>query len=113
MHEHLKRHYTRDEEFLDEFGNVAAVAASFLGGAWVPDSTCDDDARRSREYFLESGELDQLVFDGGSVYHDAGGCSSAQIALRSAKRVVTVLVRREGGDLVAAKIVDRAASDAA
>lgn len=109
MDEHLKRHYTKEEEFLDEFGNVAAVAAHFLGGAWTPDPDCDDGARQNHRYFLASGELDQLVFDGGAVYHDAGGFSSAQIVLRSAKRVVTVRVRREDGELVASIVVDRAA----
>lgn len=105
--EHQKRHYLKEEEFLDEFGGVAAVAAKHLQGAWTPDDDCDDGIRKSRQYFLATGELAQLVFDSAAVYHHEGAFSSVQVALRSATRTVTVRVKRAGEDLIAETIVDR------
>jgi len=107
MDERLKRHYLREEEFLDEFGDSAAVAARFLDGAWSPDCDCDDNARKNHRYFLSTGELNQLVFDSADVYHDEHGFSSVQILLRSAKRIVNVRVRKVGQDLVAEKLIDK------
>lgn len=105
--EHLRRHYLKEEEFLDEFGGVGAVAAKHLQGAWIPDDDCDDAVRKSRRYFLATGELAQLVFDSAAVYHNGGAFSSVQVALRSATRTVTVRVRRVGENLIAETIVDR------
>lgn len=110
MDEHLKRHYVFEEDFLDEFGDVAGAAAKFLDGEWWPNHDCDDTVRKNREYFLSTGELNQLVFDGASVYHDQEGFSSVEILLRSSKRIVNVRVRKVGQDLLAEKLVDRHAS---
>lgn len=106
--EQLRRHYLKEEEFLDEFGGVGAVAAKHLQGAWVPDDDCGDAVRKSRQYFLATGDLVQLVFDSAAVYQHEGAFSSVQIALRSATRTVTVSVRRVGEGLIAKTIVDRA-----
>jgi hypothetical protein len=57
--------------------------------------------------------MDQLVFDGAAVYDDPHGFSSAQIVLRSAKRIVTIRVSMVGKELVAEKIVDREPSNTA
>lgn len=107
MEEHLKRHYLKEEEFLDEFYNAASVAAKLLDGEWQPNYACNDAVRKNGEYFLSTGELQQLAFDSASVCHDANGFSSVQILLRSSKRVVNVRVRKVNGDLVAEKIVDK------
>jgi hypothetical protein len=101
------RYYVREEEFLDEFYDVATVAAQSVADDWHPNASCDEEARQQQQYFLSSGELTWLIFDGASVSRDADGFS-AQISLRSCKRVVTVRVRRVAGDLVAERIVDRA-----
>jgi len=85
MDEHLKRHYVREEEFLDEFANVAWAAVRCLDGAWSPDTDCDHNARVNQKYFLDIGELDRLVFERGSVFHNSGGFSAAQIVLRSTR----------------------------
>lgn len=107
MDEHLKRHYLKEEEFLDEFYDVASVAAKFLDGEWQPNCACNDAARKNGEYFLATGELQQLVFASASVHHDANGFSSVQILLKSSKREVNVRVKKVGGDFVVEKIADR------
>jgi hypothetical protein len=108
MTEYLKRLYKKEEEFLDEFGSSASAAAQILGGAWEPSYHCDDNVRHNQQYFLSTGELAHLTFDSAAVHHDEKGFSSVQIVLRSSKRTVTVRVKREGSELIAQKIVDRA-----
>jgi hypothetical protein len=109
MPDRLKQYYVKEEEFLDTFESVAIIAARALDGAWSPDFHCDDEIRRSREVMLSAHRLEHLVFAGAAVYHNDTGFSSAQIALRSATRMVNVRVRRIGSDLVAEKLADRAA----
>jgi hypothetical protein len=106
--EHLRRNYLKEEEFIDEYGNAAYKAAEFLAGEWRPDPDCNDNTRKQREYFLNSGESSDLAFESAAVYHDKQNLfSSAQIVLRSPKRTVTVRVRVVGRDLVAEKVGDR------
>ena len=108
MSEYMKRYYTREEDFLDKFGMSIGAALKVLGDEWQPDWHCDDDARHNREYFLKTGKLSQLVFDGAAVYHDENGCSLIHLCLKSSKRIVTVRLKKVGGEFVAEKIVDRA-----
>jgi hypothetical protein len=84
--ERLRRYYTTEEEFLDEYSQVASVAAHLLEDAWRPQYNCNDATRQQRQYFISSGELSSLVFDGAAVYQTERGFSSAQIVLRTAKR---------------------------
>jgi hypothetical protein len=107
MTEHFERLYTKEEEFLEEFGASAAAAAKIVGGDWQPNYHCDDRVRRNQSYFRSTGELTRLIFELADVYHDSNGFSSVQIVLRSSKRTVTVRVKKVGADLVAEKIVDR------
>ena len=107
MGEYCKRHYLKEEEFLDEFYNAASIAARLLGEEWEPNPECNDSVRKNQQYFLSTGELNALVFNSASVYHDEKGFSSMQIVLRSSKRLVTVQVRKSNGELIAEKIVDR------
>lgn len=110
--EQLRRNYTREEEFLDEFPYVAGAATRALDGAWRPQYDSDDRARQQRDYFISSGELDSLVFDSAAVFENgSGNFSSAQITVRTAKRLVTVRVSgTRNGPLTAEKIVDRKGS---
>lgn len=107
MGEKLKKSYRKEEEFLDEFYNVAAEAASFLQGEWTPNPKCSDETRRNRDYFLSTGDLNSLAFETAEVYHDQDGFSSAQIILRSTKRIVNIRVRMAGDKFVSEKIVDK------
>ena len=109
--EDLRRHYTAEEEFLRDFDRVASAAAHVLNGEWRPDYECNDRKRQQREYFISSGELSWLVFNGAAVYQNESGVfSSAQISLRTAKRYVTVRVSGVlSGKLTAEKIVDKPA----
>ena len=109
MDEEYVRNYTREEEFLNEYGDVAGVAARALNGKWQPDYKCDDAARKSRDYFKSSGELAELAFQSAAVYRSGNRFSSAQILLETSSRVVTIRVKLVGDDLVAEKIVDRPA----
>ncbi len=107
MQEHLKRQYLEEEEFLDEYSDVASVAEKVLNGQWVANYGCNDVVRKNQEYFLSTGELQLLVFDSAAVYHDAHGFSSVLIVLKSSQRAVTVQVRKADGGLVGEKIVDK------
>ena len=109
MDEYLARNYLKEEEFLDEYGEVASVAARTLNGEWQPDYQCDDAARKNRDYFKSTGELVQLAFRSAAVFHSANQFSSVQIVLESSSRVVNVRVKLTGDDLMAEKILDRPA----
>jgi hypothetical protein len=109
--EFMHRYYEKEEEFLDDYGDVAAVASKLLGDEWSPNYNCDDRDRHNRDYFLSSGEQKSLVFHSGVVFHTGKLFSSAQVSLQSSSRVVTVRVSEDkNGELIAEKIVDRAAS---
>ena len=87
------RNFTREEEFLRDFGRTAEVAAREMGGVWQPDPDCDDRKRQQTDYFISTGQLEGLVFESAAVFqNESGSVSSAQISLRSAERVVTVRV---------------------
>jgi hypothetical protein len=101
------RYYNKEEEFLGEFYNLAPAAALAVGNEWLPRNDCDDGARQQQRYFLSTGELSQLVFDGAEVYRSSKGFSSAVIFLRSSKRLVSVRVRPKGKSYVAKVEVDR------
>lgn len=107
MSEFMKKYYQKEEEFLDEFSDVAMEAAKILNNEWQPDYDCDDGARKNRDYFFSTGQLYYLTYDGAAVYHDQGRFSSAQIMLKSSKRIVTVRVKMENGNLIAEKIIDK------
>ena len=107
MTEFLKRHYLKEEEFLDEFYDVAAVATKLLDGAWEPNADCDDTDRKEAKYLLSTGELYVLVFKSAAVYHDGNKFSSAQILLESSNRIVNIKVKSIDGELVAEKMVDK------
>src|SRR4030042_2372970 len=105
MEERYKRSYLKEEEFLDEFGDVANVAARVINGEWQPSYHANDSVRKNQEYFISTGELTTLVFDSASIYHNANGFSSAQIILKSSKRIVNVRVRNVKGKLIGKKII--------
>ena len=109
MTERMKRCYSEEEAFLDEFQMVAYEAAALMGEDWHPSPSCNDNLRKQTKYFLSTGELSSLVFDSAAVYHDENGFSSAKIALKSSKRLVTVRVRQVDGKLVAEKLLDELA----
>jgi hypothetical protein len=105
--EHMHRHYTREEDFLAEFYNLAPAAAAAVGNEWYPKPDCDDEQRKQDKYFLSTGELTQLAFDGATSYHSSKGFSSVVIVLRSSKRLVSVRVRPKGKSYVATIEFDR------
>jgi len=105
--EYLKRHYLKEEEFLEEFYDVAVVAAKLVDDAWRPNPDCNDSSRRNLDYFLSSGQLNDLFFRSAAVYHDTNKFSSVQIVLESSQRIVTVKVKSEDGNLVGEKLVDK------
>jgi hypothetical protein len=107
MCEFCKQNYLKEEEFLEMFYDVACVVEKILDEEWKPNSYCDDSIRKNQQYFLSTGELNSLIFDSASIYHDEKGFSSAQIVLRSSKRLVTVRVKSVNGKLIGEKIVDR------
>jgi len=107
MNEHFTRNYLREEEFLDEFYEMAGKAVRLLNGQWCPDEDCNDAVRKDRQYFLSANSLPNLVFDSASLHSDAHGLSLVKIILRSSRRLVVVAVKRVGKEFVAEKISDR------
>jgi hypothetical protein len=109
MDEKPKRVYLKEEEFLEEFSDVAMVAAAELNGEWCPDKNCGDATRKNQEHLRSTGELGHLVFNSAAIYYDRNVFASVEILLNSSTRVVKVRVKKVGGKLVAEKIVDRSA----
>jgi len=107
MDEKMVKTYLKEEEFLEDFYEFAAAAARALDYEWHPNTGCNDSVRRNRDYFLSTGELCELTFDSGIVYHTGNSFSSVVIILKSATRFVEIRVKRVAGKLVAEKIVDR------
>ena len=102
----MKRNYLKEEEFVDEFFNWSAAAADAVNHEWTPDASCNDDKRKNQDYFLKSGEMNQLVFR-SAFTHDDNDNLSAQILLESSKRIVNVKVRNEGNKMIAEIILDK------
>ena len=102
------RSYYREEEFLDEFYNWAASAALALNGEWKPNDSCDDSARKQRDYFLKRSELIWLVFFSAHVSYDETDKMFVQIVLESSTRVVNVKVWERDGKTVTQVLIDRA-----
>ena len=108
MLKNRKRIYLREEEFLEEFSDVARLAAGELNCEWRPNNMCDEAERRNQEYLRSTGELSQLMFKSAALYHSLDGLfSSVQIVLESTKRCVEVCVKMVSGRLVAEKIPDK------
>lgn len=93
MAESMKRHYMKEEEFLDDFPGAGPAVSQAVGGDYEPDYDCNDKIRANINYFLKSGELSVLAFDRASIYYEAGCFSSAHVVLKSSKRVVTVRIK--------------------
>lgn len=93
MAETMVRHYIKEEEFLDHFPGAGPAVSKAVNGDYKPHYDCSDKARANTNYFLESGQLMSLSFDCAFIYHEAGCFSSAQVVLKSSKRVVTVRIR--------------------
>jgi transcriptional regulator with GAF, ATPase, and Fis domain len=107
MNEHFTRNYLKEEDFLDEFYDLAGKAAALLNDEWCPNESCDDATRQSQRYLLSTDDLPNLIFDSAALYSDINGLSSVKIVLKSSRRVVVVAVKRTGGEFVAEKISDR------
>jgi len=103
-----KRIYLREEEFLEEFSDVARLAAGELNCGWRPNNVCDEAEKKNQNYSRSTGELSQVMFKSATVYYGPHGLfSSVEIVLESSKRCVNVHVTMVGGKLVAEKILDR------
>jgi len=103
VEERLFRHYIKEEEFLDSYGygGIVTAAEDALNHEWQPKYDTDDETRRTIKYFLSTGELNTLVFDSASIFHNKDGFSSVQITLKSSHRNVTVRVRKDKDKYIA------------
>ena len=63
MDERMVKGFNKEEEFLDEFGELAIIAANLLNQEWKPNYYANDSYRKSIKYFLSTGEMKDLVFD--------------------------------------------------
>lgn len=107
MDERMVKGFNKEEEFLDEFGEAAIIAADHIGREWKPNFYANDSYRASAKYFLSNGDIKDLVFDTAYVYHIGDKFSSIQIILKSSNRQVTVKVKLVDGHMIAEKIIDR------
>ena len=107
MDERVVATYNKEEEFLDEYGEIANVAAKLLASEWHPNYLASDSVRANLKYFFSLGEVNDLAFDFAAVYHDKNGFSSVQIVLKSSHRVVNIRVRKVNDELIGEKIVDK------
>ena len=108
MGKNRKRIYLKEEEFLEEFSDVARVVAGDLNCGWRPNNLCDEAEAKNQNYLRSTGELGQVMFKSAAVYYGPNGLfSSVEIVLESSKRHVEVRVKTVGGKLVAEKILDR------
>ncbi len=103
----MKKLYQKEEDFLSDYEAVALVAARTLKDEWQPNYDANENVRKNQDYFYATGELEQLVFDSASIYHDNNVFSSAQIILKSSQRLVNVRVRIVNGKLVGEKIITK------
>ena len=111
MSEYFRRLYSKEEEFVWDYRMLVPIAVEALNVDWQPNYDCNDGVRKNQEYFVTTGQLNQLVFNSAAVYHDDKGFSSVQISLKSSSRIVTVRVRREDNGYSAEKIIDRNTSE--
>jgi hypothetical protein len=101
------RNYLKEEQFLDEFYNWAAAAASAVGNEWRPNADCDDEARKQSAYFLKTGDMTWLTFSSASVHRPPNGDAYAQIVLESSNRIITIWVSSPERMPIAKILVDR------
>lgn len=101
------RNYLKEEEFVDEFYDWAAAAASAVNDQWRPNESCNDAARKRADYFMKSGEMTWLTFSSASIHRPPNGDTYAQIVLESSRRIVTVWVSSPNREPITKILVDR------
>jgi hypothetical protein len=108
MGKNRKRIYLKEEEFLEEFSDVARVVAGELDCGWRPNNVCDEAEAKNQNHLRSTGEIGQVMFKSAAVYYGPHGLfSSIEIVLESSKRCVKVCVKIVGGKLIAEKTHDR------
>jgi len=107
MEEYFAKSFGKEEEFLDEFSEIARIASDVLNGEWNPNYYSSDYARENLKYFFSTCDVDQLVFDSASIYRSNNVFSSVQILLKSSHRTVNIRVKQMGNKLVGEKIIDK------
>lgn len=103
MSERVVATFNKEEEFLEDYMDVALAAAKIMNGEWVPNAFANDKARGNREYFINTGEEVPLGFDYASVHHNEDGFSYVQLLLKSSKRTVGIRIKKIDGELIAEK----------
>jgi hypothetical protein len=83
MDEYVHVQYVKEEEFLEEHYETADVLRELLGQDWKPNYQCNDAVRERRRLLLANGQLHELAFDTGVIFHRDRIMSSIGIYLRS------------------------------
>lgn len=99
--------FYKEEEFLDEYGELVSSAVSLLNQEWRPNYEANNETRRTERYFLSSGEMTQLVFEMAIVHHNKNGFSSIEVLLKSSARIVNVRIERVDGIPSASIVTER------
>lgn len=99
--------FYKEEQFLEQYSDIAEKAAEVINHEWVPNYFADDNTRRNQEYFMGTKELKDLVFISAHVEYKVGGALSTQVLLESANRVVTIRVTKSNGVLQGEVLVDK------
>ena len=99
--------FDKEEEFLEQYSNIAEKAAEVINHEWVPNYFANDNTRRNQKYFMDRKELKDLVFISAHVEYKLGGASSTQVVLESANRDVTIRVTKSKEVLQGEVLVDK------
>jgi hypothetical protein len=98
MDEHVHRQYLKEEEFLEAYyGTVDAVLPQ-LPHHWQPNYQCNDAVRDRRARPLAAGQLAELTFDSGVLFHNREGLSSIRLYLRSSARFLVARIHWVGAE---------------
>lgn len=103
MSERVVATFNKEEEFLEDYMDVAIAAANIMNGEWEPNDLANDKTRASRKYFIDTGNEVPLDFSYASVHHNEDGFSYVQLLLKSSNETVGIRIKKIDGKLIATK----------
>ena len=106
MSQHVKRYYSKEEEFLTECHLWVHAAAQLMGNDWLPDGDCNDSTRENRQKLFADEQCRDLFFNGATLYRDANEVTSIVMTLKSSHRTVSIMIDKRGRELNAKKVFD-------
>ena len=106
MDEYVRRHYLKEEEFLEEHYETVDAILPALGGRWQPNYRCNDLARQRQDMLFASGKLTQLTFIDAAVFYNAAGMSSIRVNLCSSDGLIVARIHWANGEAIVELLAD-------